>query len=296
VDLHGLAWRLRHRRHRQIRRPRLLHDLRSAYPLDHARPVAGWDWTIDNLNYALKVVPKEKPSLGIPLYGYHWYTGAPTEDTPSSPGHSAYFFFYRDQMREWVFFTDLRTFQDRYQLVQKNNLQGFCSWVLGEEDPAVSPHPPLTQPPRSHSEHVTAHPTTEWTGQQLRETFPFDQLPRYLLRDRHAIFGDEFREQVRGMGICEVLCAPRSPWQRDYVERVIGSVRRECLDHMIVLHESSLRRILTSYFDYYHRSRTHLSWGKDSPEPRTIQPPETGSVVVVPQVGGLHHRYERRAA
>jgi hypothetical protein len=89
-------------------------------------------------------------------------------------------------------------------------------------------------------------------------------------------FGDEFREQVRGMGICEVLCAPRSPWQRDYVERVIGSVRRECLDHMIVLHESSLRRILTSYFDYYHRSRTHLSWGKDSPEPRTIQPPETG--------------------
>jgi len=100
-------------------------------------PVAGWDWTIDNLNYALKVVPKEKPSLGIPLYGYHWYTGAPTEDTPSSPGHSAYFFFYRDQMREWVFFTDLRTFQDRYQLVQKNNLQGFCSWVLGEEDPAI---------------------------------------------------------------------------------------------------------------------------------------------------------------
>ena len=131
-------------------------------------PVAGWDWTIDNLNYALKVVPKEKLSLGIPLYGYHWYTGAPTKDTPSSPDkpnptanyigmpnalqlaeayngkiqwdaedHSAYFFFYRDQMREWVFFTDLRTFQDRYQLVQKNNLQGFCSWVLGEEDPAI---------------------------------------------------------------------------------------------------------------------------------------------------------------
>jgi putative transposase len=144
--------------------------------------------------------------------------------------------------------------------------------------------------------NVTAHPTAAWTGQQLREAFPFDQLPRYLLLDRDAIFGDEFREQVRGLGICEVLSAPRSPWQRAYVERVIGSVRRECLDHVIVLHESSLRRILTSYFDYYHRSRTHLSLGKDSPEPRAIQPPEMGSVVVVPQVGGLHHRYERRAA
>ena len=144
--------------------------------------------------------------------------------------------------------------------------------------------------------NVTAHPTAEWTGQQLREAIPFDQLPRYLLRDRDAIFGDEFREQVRGMGICEVLSAPRSPWQRAYVERVIGSVRRECLDHVIVFHESSLRRILTSYFDYYHRSRTHLSLRKDSPEPRAIQPPEMGSVVAVPQVGGLHHRYERRAA
>ena len=144
--------------------------------------------------------------------------------------------------------------------------------------------------------NVTAHPTAEWTGQQLREAFPFDQLPRYLLRDRDAIFGDDFREQVRDMGIHEVLSAPRSPWQRAYVERVIGSIRRECLDHVIVLHESSLRRTLKSYFEYYHRSRTHLSLGKDAPEPRAIQPTEIGSIVTVPQVGGLHHRYERRAA
>ena len=144
--------------------------------------------------------------------------------------------------------------------------------------------------------NVTAHPTAEWTGQQLREAFPFDQLPRYLLRDRDRIFGDDFREQVRDMGICEVLSAPRSPWQRAYVERVIGSIRRECLDQVIVFNENSLRRTLNSYFDYYHRSRTHLSLGKDSPEPRAIQPPEMGSVVAVPQVGGLHHRYERRAA
>jgi len=144
--------------------------------------------------------------------------------------------------------------------------------------------------------NVTAHPTAEWTGQQLREAFPFDQLPRYLLRDRDAIFGDAFRRQVRDMGIQEVLGTPRSPWQRAYVERVIGSIRRECLDHVLVFHEASLRRILRSYLDYYHRSRTHLSLAKDSPEPRSVQPEHMGRVVALPQVGGLHHRYERRAA
>jgi putative transposase len=143
--------------------------------------------------------------------------------------------------------------------------------------------------------NVTAHPTAEWTAQQLREAFPFAQLPRYLLRDRDAIFGHDFQERVREIGICEVRSAPRSPWQRAYIERVIGSIRRECLDHVIVFHESSLRRTLNAYFEYYHRSRTHLSLGKDAPEPRAIQPPEMGSVVAVPQVGGLHHRYERRA-
>jgi transposase InsO family protein len=144
--------------------------------------------------------------------------------------------------------------------------------------------------------NVTARPTAQWVVQQLREAFPFAQLPRYLLRDRDAIFGQDFREQLRDMGISEVLSAARSPWQRAYIERVIGSIRRECLDHVIVLHESSLRRTLKSYFEYYHRSRTHLSLGKDAPEPRAIEPPEMGSVVPVPQVGGLHHRYERRAA
>jgi transposase InsO family protein len=144
--------------------------------------------------------------------------------------------------------------------------------------------------------NVTAHPTAEWTGQQLREAFPFDQLPRYLLRDRDTIFGVDFREQVRDLGIQEVLSAPHSPWQRAYVLRVIGSIRRECLDHVIVFHEASLPRTLNLYFHYYHRSRTHLSLGKDSPESRPIQPPELGQVVALPQVGGLHHRYERRAA
>ena len=127
--------------------------------------------------------------------------------------------------------------------------------------------------------NVTAHPTAEWTGQQLRQAFPFDQLPRYLLRDRDTIFGNNFRDQVRDLGIREVVCAPRSPWQRAYVERVIGSIRRECLDHLIVFNEVSLRRTLRSYFEYYHKSRTHLSLAKDSPEPRPIQPVEMGRVV-----------------
>jgi hypothetical protein len=121
-------------------------------------------------------------------------------------------------------------------------------------------------------------------------------LSRYLLRDRDKIFGDDFRRQVADMKIQEVLSAPRSPWQRAYVERVIGSIRRECLDHVIVFNETGLRRMLSVYFSYYHETRPHLSLEKDSPEPRKVQPPELGQVVAVPQVGGLHHRYERCAA
>jgi putative transposase len=127
--------------------------------------------------------------------------------------------------------------------------------------------------------NVTAHPTAEWTAQQLREAFPFDQVPRYLLRDRDHISGDTFRAQVNNMQIREVLSAPRSPWQRAYVERVIGSIRRECLDHVIVFGETSLRRTLSSYFSNYHQTRPHLSLEQDSLEPRPIQNPELGQVV-----------------
>jgi transposase InsO family protein len=143
---------------------------------------------------------------------------------------------------------------------------------------------------------VTMHPTAEWTAQQLREAFPWDTAPRYLLRDRDRIFGADFVEQVKAMGIEQVLSAPRSPWQRAYVERVIGTIRRECLDHMIVFNERCLRRHLQNFVNYYHRSRTHLALEKDSPEPRPIQGPEAGRIIGIPEVGGLHHRYERRAA
>lgn len=143
---------------------------------------------------------------------------------------------------------------------------------------------------------VTEHPTAEWTAQQFREAFPWDTVPRYLLRDRDRIFGKDFVDQVKAMGIQQVLSAPRSPWQRAYVERVIGTLRRECLDHMIVFNERCLYRHLQNFVNYYHRSRTHLALEKDSPEPRPIQRPNAGQIIAIPEVGGLHHRYERRAA
>jgi transposase InsO family protein len=144
--------------------------------------------------------------------------------------------------------------------------------------------------------NVTEHPTALWTGQQVVGAFPDDTAPRYLLRDRDQIYGNEFCQRVRGLGITEVKIAPQSPWQNPFAERLVGSIRRECLDHVIVLGEEHLRRILTSYFAYYQGSRTHLALGKDAPEPRAVQPPEVGPVIELPQVGGLHHRYERRAA
>ena len=131
---------------------------------------------------------------------------------------------------------------------------------------------------------------------QLFEAFPWDSTPRYLLRDRDRSYGETFSKAARRLGIREVLTAAQSPWQNTYVERLIGSIRRECLDPVIVLNEVSLRRILKSYFDYYENSRTHLSLGKDTPVSRPIQPATTGRIVEIPQVGGLHHRYERIAA
>jgi transposase InsO family protein len=144
--------------------------------------------------------------------------------------------------------------------------------------------------------NVTEHPTAAWTAQQIVEAFPEDRVPNYLMRDRDGVYGHAFRDRLAGMGIEEVLSAPRSPWQNPFVERLNGSIRRECLDHVIVLGERHLRQILASYFAYYHRSRTHLSLNKDAPASRAVMSPETGEVVELPEVGGLHHRYERRAA
>jgi transposase InsO family protein len=144
--------------------------------------------------------------------------------------------------------------------------------------------------------NVTEHPTAHWTAQQIVDAFPNDTAPSYLLRDRDTVYGAAFQQRVKGMGILEVLTAARSPWQNPFVERLIGSVRRACLEHVLVLSECHLRRILTAYFAYYHRARTHLSLDKDAPHGRPIEGPAAGRVVPLREVGGLHHRYVRRAA
>jgi transposase InsO family protein len=142
---------------------------------------------------------------------------------------------------------------------------------------------------------VTAHPTAAWTAQQLSEAFPWDESPRYLLHDRDHAF-DRLGTTAKAMGIEEVLTAPQAPWQNAFVERFIGSARRECFDHVIVFNAAGLHPLMTRYCSYHKRSRTHLSLNKDTPIARPIMPPEDGAVVAIPEVGGLHHRYERRAA
>ncbi len=121
--------------------------------------------------------------------------------------------------------------------------------------------------------NVTQHPTAGWLSRQITEAFPWDTAPRYLLRDRDASYGQCFQERAQAMGIAEAAIAPRSPWQNAYVERIIGSIRPVCLDHIFVINERHLRRVLSSYIVYYHRSRTHLSLAKDCPDPRAIRPP-----------------------
>lgn len=144
--------------------------------------------------------------------------------------------------------------------------------------------------------NITEHPPAAWTAQQVIDAFPYDAAPRWLLRDRDAIYGEAFRQRVAGMGIEEVLSAPSSPWQNPYAERLIGSIRRDCLNHVVVLGEQHLRRVLTGYLAYYQGSRTHLSLAKDAPTPRRVQGVTEGDVIAFREVGGLHHHYERRTA
>jgi transposase InsO family protein len=145
--------------------------------------------------------------------------------------------------------------------------------------------------------NVTSSPSATWAANQIVQAFPRETAPRYLLRDRDGIYGADFRHRIHNLGIKEVMIAPRSPWQSPYVERVVGTLRRELLDHVIVMNEGHLRRLLRKFVaEYYHRSRTHLSLCKDCPDPRSIELPQTGNVVELPLVGGLHHRYTRRAA
>jgi putative transposase len=146
--------------------------------------------------------------------------------------------------------------------------------------------------------NVTPHPTSAWVRQQLREAFPFDERPRYLLMDHDSIFSVEVAHSLTGMQIEPLRTSVQSPWQNGVAERWVGTCRRELLDHVVVLNEDHLRRLLGEFLDYYHNDRTHLSLGKDPPCERAVcaPPSATARVASVPRIGGLHHRYEWREA
>src|SRR3974390_418107 len=139
--------------------------------------------------------------------------------------------------------------------------------------------------------NVTAHPTAEWVARQITEAFPWNEAPRYMIRDRDCIYGAVVIRRLRAMGIRDKPIAPASPWQNGFVERLIGSIRRECVDHVIVLGDAHLRRVLQSYARYYNETRTHLALDKDAPVSRPVQ--RTGVVKSLAILGGLHHHYVR---
>src|SRR5712692_10192815 len=138
---------------------------------------------------------------------------------------------------------------------------------------------------------ATAHPTAEWITRQLMEAYGWEAAPQYVVRDRDAVYGDIFVRRLRAMGIRDRPTAARSPWQNGYAERLIGSIRRECLDNVVVFGERHLRHLLTLYQEYYNEARTHLSLSKDAPAPRAVQ--AVGSIIAKPFLGGLHHQYVR---
>ena len=144
--------------------------------------------------------------------------------------------------------------------------------------------------------NVTDSPTADWTSLQLTQAFPFDTTPRFLIRDRDGIYGRKVVDTLKAMDIQQIITSRKSPWQNGHCERVVGSIRRECLDHIIVFNARHLRKILRKYINYYHESRTHLGLEKDCPVHREMQSREMGQIVSYPVLGGLHHTYYREAA
>jgi transposase InsO family protein len=142
--------------------------------------------------------------------------------------------------------------------------------------------------------NVTEYPTSAWVAQQIVEAFADRETPRYLIRDRDGVYGNEVWSRLKSMGIGEVLTAPQRPWQNVYAERLIGSIRRECLNHFIILSTRHLKKTLAAYFRYYHRSRPHLALSKQCPIERQVM--KDGAIISIAELGGLHHRYERIAA
>jgi transposase InsO family protein len=138
---------------------------------------------------------------------------------------------------------------------------------------------------------VTAHPTAEWIANQLTEAIGWERPPRYLLRDRDAVYGEIFARRVLSLGIRDRPTSPRLPWQNEYAERLIGSIRRKCIDHVVVIGDRYLRHLLLSYMSYHNEARTHLSLNKDAPISRAVDP--RGQIICRPVLGGLHHQYTR---
>jgi integrase-like protein len=146
-------------------------------------------------------------------------------------------------------------------------------------------------PPRASVAGCDRTPAAHWIARQLTEAYGWQQAPRYIVRDRDCVYGDVVIQRLRAMGIRDRPISPRSPWQNGYSERLIGSIRRDCLDHVVVFGERHLRHLLKSYQTYYNETRTHLSLHKDAPIPRAVQ--TVGRTLVVPVLGGLHHQYFR---
>ncbi len=144
--------------------------------------------------------------------------------------------------------------------------------------------------------NVTTHPTAEWTARQLVQAFPFESAPKYLIRDRDGIYGEEVQRAIGFLGMKEKVISARSPWQNGYCERMVGTTKRDCLHHVIVISENHARGILKKFYKYYHEDRTHLGLDKATPSGRKIEPVELGQVKRRPVLGGLHNRYYREVA
>jgi hypothetical protein len=151
-------------------------------------------------------------------------------------------------------------------------------------------------PRQNHILNVTTNPTAQWLAQQVVNAFPWDTSPRFLIRERDGAYGLAFSARVRGLGIREIRTAVRAPQMNAFAERVIGTLRRECFDHLIVLNQRHAQRLLREFRNWYNEDRVHLALGKDVPEHRPTEPPELGKVVALPRLGGLHNRDCRRAA
>ena len=144
--------------------------------------------------------------------------------------------------------------------------------------------------------NVTAHPTADWTARQLVQAFPFDTAPKYLIRDRDGIYGEEVQRAIGFLGMKEKVISARSPWQNGYCERIVGTTKRDCINHLIIFNERHARNVLKKFYQYYHDDRTHLGLEKSTPEGREVEPVGIGSVKCRAVLGGLHNRYYRQAA